>query len=167
MADQTQHSTDHPILGTWKLKSYVATTAAGAESRPYGERPLGYLSYSAEGRMHAIGTADGRFAARHPATPTDGDLAALQRTMFAYAGAFTVEADRVIHHVDVSWNQSWNGTDQIRFFAFSGNRLTLTSRGIDPLNGAETTYVVVFERIRAMPSEARAPAAGVHAGDNR
>lgn len=36
-------------------------------------------------------------------------------TMFAYSGSYTVEADRVIHHVDMSWNEAWSDTDQLRF----------------------------------------------------
>jgi Lipocalin-like domain len=138
---------ENPLLGTWKLKSYVATTEAGEMSTPYGEHPSGYLSYSADGRMHAIGIADGRLAAAQSTLLTDGDLAALHRTMFAYAGAYSVGIQTLIHHVDVCWNPLWDGTDQIRFFALSGNTLTITSRAIDPVNGMKTTYVVFFERI--------------------
>ena len=50
----------NPLLGTRKLKSYVVTYAAGRQSNPYGEHPTGYLSYSADGRMQAIGVANGR-----------------------------------------------------------------------------------------------------------
>jgi hypothetical protein len=59
----------NPLLGTWKLKSYVATTDAGEKSMPYGEHPTGFLSYSSEGRMQVIGTSDGRIAP-HTAAPT-------------------------------------------------------------------------------------------------
>jgi Lipocalin-like domain len=38
---------------------------------------------------------------------------ALFDTMFAYSGAYTVESDRVVHHVDLSWNEAWSGTDQV------------------------------------------------------
>jgi hypothetical protein len=51
---------DNQLVGTWKLKSYVWTTTEGKTSSPFGEHPTGYLSYSADGRMHAIGTAEGR-----------------------------------------------------------------------------------------------------------
>ena len=44
----------NPLLGTWKLKAYVVTTAAGERATPYGENPTGYLSYSADGRMQVI-----------------------------------------------------------------------------------------------------------------
>jgi hypothetical protein len=43
----------NPLLGTWKLQSYVVTTAARERLTPYGESPTGYLSYTADGRMYA------------------------------------------------------------------------------------------------------------------
>ena len=57
---------DNPLLGTWKLKSYVREVAATGESyNERGEHPDGYLSYAADGRMYAITTWDNRAA---PAT---------------------------------------------------------------------------------------------------
>ena len=105
----------NPLLGTWKLKSHVVTTAAGVRSTPYGENPTGYLNYSADGRMQVIGAASGRIVPGDPAPP-DNERVALHDTMFAYAGTYSVEAGNVIHHVDVSWNEVWTGTDQIRHF---------------------------------------------------
>ena len=64
-ADVTQHSLDvaksalaaeNPILGTWKLQSLVyEVSATGQRSSPFGDHPDGYLSYSGDGRMYAIG----------------------------------------------------------------------------------------------------------------
>ena len=66
--------------------------------------------------------------------------------MFAYAGRYTVQSDAVIHHVEVSWNESWMNTDQIRLFDVSGNTLTLTTRITDPASGTlESHYAVVWE----------------------
>lgn len=134
------------LLGTWKLKSYVVTTAAGERSTPYGENPQGYLSYSADRRMQAIGAASDR---RVPAgaSPRDNERLALYDTMFAYAGTYSVEGGKVIHHVDISWNEVWTGTDQIRLFQVNGNILTLTTRIPDPVSGAETIYAVVWEKV--------------------
>jgi Lipocalin-like domain len=92
----------NPLLGTWKLKSYEMATKKGGKSTPYGVRPLGYLSYSADGRMQAIATANGRIVPRDHA-PTDDERVALHKTMFAYAGTYSVQAGKVIHHVDISW----------------------------------------------------------------
>ncbi len=47
--------------------------------------------------------------------------------MFAYSGAYTVEVDRVVHHVDLSWNEAWSGTDQVRFCRVDEQTLAYTS----------------------------------------
>jgi hypothetical protein len=134
------------LLGTWKLKSYVVTTAAGVRSTPYGENPAGYLSYSADGRMQVIGAANGR---RVPAgrTAADKERVALHDTMFAYAGTYSVEAGKVIHYVDISWNEVWTGTVQVRLFEVNGNTLTLTTRITDPSNDTEAHYALVWEKV--------------------
>lgn len=137
---------DSPLLGTWKLRSYVVTAAAGVRSTPYGESPTGYLSYSADGRMHAIGAANGRLIPAGP-VPSDNARAALHDTMFAYAGTYCAEADKVVHHVDISWNEVWTGTDQLRFFEVNGNTLTLTTHAADPVSGTTTVYSVIWEKV--------------------
>ena len=136
----------NPLLGTWKLKAYVVTTAAGERATPYGENPTGYLSYSVDGRMQVIGTATGRIAPVS-AAPPENERLALYDTMFAYAGTYSVEAGKIIHHVDISWNETWTGTDQIRLFEVSGNTLTLTTCITDPANGMEAHYAVVWEKV--------------------
>jgi hypothetical protein len=134
------------LLGTWKLKSCVVTTAAGRRLTPYGQNPTGYLSYSADGRMHAIGAASGRIVPAAP-TPPDHERVALHDTMFAYAGTYSVEAGKVIHHVDISWNEAWTGTDQIRLFELNGNTLTLTTHATDPASDTAAHYALVWEKV--------------------
>ena len=52
---------ENPLLGNWKLKSFVReVTATGEKYNQMGEHPTGYLSYSADGRMYAILTMDNR-----------------------------------------------------------------------------------------------------------
>ncbi len=136
----------NPLLGTWKLKSYETTTATGEKSAPYGEHPLGYLSYSADGRMQVIGASSGRTVPRDLA-PTDDEHVALYKTMFAYAGTYSVEGGKVTHHVDISWNEFWTGTDQVRSYEVSGNTLTISARLVDPASGEEDQYVLVWERV--------------------
>ena len=136
----------NPLLGTWKLKAYVVTTAAGVRSTPYGEHPTGYLSYSADGRMQVMAAANDRIVPVG-AAPPDKERVALYDTMFAYAGTYSVEAGKVIHHVDISWNETWTGTDQIRLFEMSGNTLTLTTHFTDSATGTESHYAAVWEKV--------------------
>jgi hypothetical protein len=141
---------ENRLLGTWKLKSFVTTTTTGEKSNPFGEHPTGYLSYSADGRMHAIGTADGRIVPQS-VVPTDEERLRLHKTMFAYAGTYSVETGKVIHHVDISWNQAWNGTDQVRFYKLDGKILTITTaRAKSPNDGREGVSVLVWEKLEGL-----------------
>ena len=141
---------ENPILGTWKLKSFVReVTATGEKINQMGEHPNGYLSYSADGRMYAIITADNRVKPLE-ANPTDEQRVKLHQTMTAYAGTYTVQADKVIHHVDISWNEAWTGTDQVRFIKLDGNVLTITAApNKSPMDGREGHSVIVWEKVKS------------------
>jgi Lipocalin-like domain len=68
-------------------------------------------------------------------------------TMFAYSGAYTVESDRVVHHVDLSWNEAWSGTDQVRLCKVDEQTLTYTSTPAkNPFDGREVVPEVTYER---------------------
>ena len=145
-------ASDNPVLGTWKLKSIVhEVTATGEKINEFGEHPSGYISYSADGRMYAIATADNRVKPL-AANPTDEQRAKLHQSMFAYAGTYTLEGDKVTHHVDISWNENWTGSEQVRFFKLDGNTLTITSPSSfkRPQDGREVRTVVVWEKVKAL-----------------
>ena len=140
---------DNPLFGTWKLKSFVRKDVATGESRPaLGEHPEGYLGYAPDGRMYALFVAGGRVV---PAgdQPTDGERVQLHKSMLAYVGTYTIAGDKVVHHIDVAWNNARLGSDQVRFFKLDGDRLTLTTdRNKSPIDGSEGFGVLEFERVK-------------------
>ena len=140
---------ENPILGTWKLQSLVfEAIATGQRSTPFGDHPVGYLSYSADGRMYAIGVVEDRPKPRD-LLPTDEEKAKLQESMFAYAGTYTADGEKVVHHVDISWNQSWTGTDLVRFYKLDGDTLTIrTARAENAFDGEEGEFVLVWEKVK-------------------
>jgi len=50
-------------------------------------------------------------------------------------------------YVDISWNEVWNGTDQVRLYEVNGSTLTITSRLTDPTTDTEARYDLVWERV--------------------
>jgi Lipocalin-like domain len=129
------------------LKSQVReVTATGEKFDQMGEHPKGSLSYSADGRMYAIVTSDNRIKPGD-ANPTDEERVKLHQTLIAYAGTYTLEDDKVTHQVDISWNEAWTGTDQVRFFKLDGNILTITGApSKSPIDGREGHTVLVWEK---------------------
>ena len=145
----TTRSAENPLVGTWKLKSYVREVAAtGERYNERGEHPNGYLSYSADGRMYAIITWENRITPRD-VVPTDEERIKLFSTMISYAGTYTFDAEKVVHHVDISWNQNWTGTDQVRFYKLDGNTLTITSAlSRNFTDGREGRSILVWEKLK-------------------
>jgi hypothetical protein len=111
------------LLGIWKLVSFETELQATGERRPvYGKNPNGYIVFTPQGRMMALLTSEGRKAAG-----TDEERSALFRTMVAYSGIYRLDSDKFITKVDVSWNETWTGTEQVRFYKLDGDRLDIVS----------------------------------------
>lgn len=140
---------DGALIGTWKLKSYVREiSGTGERYNQFDEHPEGYLGYGADGRMYAIIVAGERVKPRELAS-TDAEALKLYRSMGAYAGTYAVEGSKVVHHVDISWNDAWTGTDQVRFFTLDGDTLTIRSApDKSSIDGREGVGVIVWQRVK-------------------
>jgi maltose alpha-D-glucosyltransferase/alpha-amylase len=140
---------EDPLLGTWKLQSLVSEViATGQRSNPFGDHPDGYLSYSPDGRMYSFVVMENRPNPRD-ADPTDEEKLKLQESMIAYAGTYTVNGESIFYHVDISWNQSWTGTHQVRFYKLDGDTLTLTTAPArSAINGQESRFIVAYKKIQ-------------------
>ena len=131
-----------------ELESFVReVTATGQRHNEFGEKPSGYISYLPDGRMHAMLVADNR-AKPSGGVPTDKEKAELLGTMIAYAGTYKIDGNKVVHDVEVSWNQLWTGSKQVRFFRAEGDTLTITTAvAKSPRDGQEGRTMVVFRRV--------------------
>jgi hypothetical protein len=140
---------DNRLIGTWKLVSVIAEDVATGEKRDaWGPDPEGYINYGPDGRMMVINTRSDRAKPKGPA-PTREEAADLFQSVLAYAGRYTVEGNQVTHHVDISWNQAWTGTDQVRIARFEGNRVHLSTQpNPDPVNGRMSVRTMVWEKLK-------------------
>jgi hypothetical protein len=136
------------IVGTWRL---ISQTTEDSESKAiekvFGDKPIGFLTYTSEGRMTIIITHSTR---KPPASAkaTEAEAAHLYGTMVAYAGTYRINGDKIIHHIEASWNEAWNGTDQERFAEVRDNRLTIYSPPfVSPTLGRRIDSKLVWERI--------------------
>jgi hypothetical protein len=136
-------------LGTWALQSYVTEDLETGQKTPqFGEHPSGYLSYGPDCRMYAILIKENRKA---PAAlvPTDAERVDLYGGLVAYAGAYTIDADKVSHHIDASWNQAWTGTTQVRQFRIDGNTLHIrTLPAKSAITGRQSVSELVWTKVQ-------------------
>src|SRR6266849_5467035 len=120
------------FIGVWKLVSGVAKhEVTGAVRYPWGENPVGRLSYDEAGRVYAqlmnpgrrsVGGAADRGSASAIGSASAEDLREMLTGFNAYFGTFDIDepSKTVIHHVQSALIPSWVGTDQRRQYEFSG-----------------------------------------------
>lgn len=147
MAQQRQGCSG-PQVGTWKLDSWTREdVASGEKTDIFGSRPSGYINYGADCRMYTIVTKEGR---KGPAAvvPTDAERVNLYSGLVAYAGTYSIDGDKVSHHIDSSWNQAWTGTTQVRQFRIDGKTLHIKSMPAkNQLDGRESTSVLIWTKV--------------------
>ena len=137
------------LIGTWTLVSAVREEIpSGAKSDQLGPNPHGFINYSADGRMIALITrADRTAPANGRATAPEAE--ALFRSMLSYAGPYTFDGREVTHHVDISWNESFTGSQQKRLVAFEGGVLKLsTPQSLDPIDGKLSVRTMTWRRVK-------------------
>ena len=132
------------FFGTWKLLTMQAVLGDRVRE-PYGKAPLGYITYTPDGHMHAILMHSQRprvvtpveefgrrrgwrrlaFAVRH--LPALARHSAAMRQGAAYSARWEIRGGEVVHHVTASMLPDWIGTDLVRTYAFANDTLTLTA----------------------------------------
>lgn len=119
------------IVGTWTLLSYGFRVSDGEILLPFGEDVVGILRYGADGTMEAqlMRRGRARFGSGDHFGGTDEEVREAFEGYFAYFGRYEIDEmmGTVTHHVDGSLLPNWVGTDQVRAYEFSGDRLILRS----------------------------------------
>lgn len=119
------------FIGTWRLVSVDSTSAEGAKTKPYGEKPEGRIQYEKSGRMSAMlmRTDRKKISAASLADATLEELRDANRSFTAYYGTFDIdEAKKIVtHHLAFANNPNWVGTDLVRSYQFENNTLILTA----------------------------------------
>ena len=135
------------LIGTWKLVSWLTKFDGGETVEPYGPNAKGRLVLTPDRHWIIIFTA----ADRKPAKSVD-EKAALLDSVLAYSGVYTVDADKITTHVDMSANEIYTGANQnqTRFFRIEGNKLTLRTPEIVSAvrPGQKAVGTITFERER-------------------
>ena len=78
---------------------------------------------------------------------TDPERAELYNTMVAYAGTFAFDGKTATHNVEISWNEIWTGTAQIRHLSFEGQRLIMRTDPQPGFDGKRVVGVFTWEKL--------------------
>lgn len=107
--------------GTYKVASMTAEVDGSAPQEIFGKAPRGFAMFTPT-RVTFLITAEGRKFGR-----SVEERAALWDTLAAYSGTYRLEGGRFLVAVDVSANEIWNGSTQVRNWQLDGSRLTITT----------------------------------------
>ena len=111
------------LYGAWKLVSFKTQIVGDSDPQKdvWGPNPKGMIIFMPNGRMMAMLTAPDR---KRPAN--DAESAALLKSMNAYSGRYTVEADKFTTVVDIHHNEIYlSQPPQVRYFKLDGDKLTI------------------------------------------
>ena len=120
------------LIGVWKLRSCLRTFKDGTVVHPFGERPVGRISYDRAGRVSALLMRPGRRSTLAPGTELDeaseDEVREAVTGFVAYFGTYEIDeaAQTVIHHVEAALSPNWVGGELRRRFRLEGNCLMLT-----------------------------------------
>ena len=137
-----------PLVGTWKqLYGTMVEEGSSSERSNLSAAPNGFVNFSADGRLILLSTDSAR---KKPAgeVPTAAEAEALYRSMIAYAGTYKLAGNKVTYHLEATWNESWTGSKQVRFWKVEGDLLTITTPEIvNPLTGKRSVFKLTFRKI--------------------
>jgi len=141
---------EEDLYGTWRLVSYYQEIqATGEKIDIFGKAPIGFLGYSRDGRMSAILAKEGRPKPADLTKVTDAERVELFKTVIAYAGTFKFDGKTVTHYLDISWNETWTGTAQVRNVRLEGGKLYISTNPIPrPEDGKIVIGVLTWEKVK-------------------
>ena len=145
------------FVGIWRLLSFEGHTSDGQVLKPYGSHPRGQLVYDANGNMAVqIMRSDRQeFSATDKSQGSAEEIMGAFTSYEAYFGTYVIDEEQgvVIHRLEGALFPNWTGSEQKRYFRFSGSRLTLSTAPI-PYGGATLTASLVWERIAPIAATA-------------
>ena len=120
------------LVGTWKVVSWEQNKGDGTKLQQYGANPAGIAFFDADGRFVIMVMRPDRagYASNALWQGTAEENKATADGTITYFGTYSVnEVDRSIAiHIEGSSFPNWNGADQKRIVAITGDQLTLTVR---------------------------------------
>ena len=139
-----------PFIGAWKLLSFEFRKDEGTSIYPFGETAQGSIIYTESGRYSAqlMRVDRPRFAVPDQMKGTTDEIAASYKGCISYFGSYEVDFENgfIIHRVEGSLFPNMEGSNQIRVFDLSGDRLQLTTPPFK-LDGEQAIGILQWKKI--------------------
>jgi Lipocalin-like domain len=144
-------SVKEKFIGSWKLLSWKIEQAGGElVDSSLGPNPAGWIMYQRDGRMsvNIMRSDRPKFASNNLMEATSEEIKSGFEGYFSYCGSYDVNVPKgfIIHHLELSAFPNWVGTDQKRYFEFSGDGLTLKTPPLT-LSGQDQVHCLIWKRL--------------------
>lgn len=138
---------DVSIPGTYRLVSEQRTVVDTNEVIP-GTGARGYITYGEDGRVIVLIVRQPRPKPESPDKITDQQRIELFRTITAYAGTYKFDGTTIEHSIEISMNEVWSGTKQVRFVKRDGDRLIYSTPPFPfHTDGKMSVNTLVWEKV--------------------
>jgi len=139
---------DNDLSGTYRLVIEQRRVVETGELVPI-PNPLGFITYGKDGRVLVLIVRGPRPRPESLEKITDQQRVDLHRTMTAYGGTYKFDGSTVEHNIDISWNEVWTGTRQVRTVTRDGDRITLTTPPFPfHTDGRVSVNMLVWEKVK-------------------
>ena len=136
------------LSGTYKLVSEQRTIVdTGEVISTTSSR--GYISYDPDGRMIVLIVRNPRPKPEGAENITDQQRIDLFRTITAYAGTYKFDGSTIEHSIEISMNEVWSGTKQVRTVKQDGERLVYSTPPFPVhTDGKMSINTLVWEKVK-------------------
>jgi len=138
------------FVGEWKLTSFEFRKDDGETLYPFGEQARGSIIYTESGRysVQLMRVDRPRFTVPDQMRGTVEETEASYKGCISYFGSYEVDFENnfIIHRVEGSLFPNMEGSNQIRLFELSNDRLQLTTPPFK-LDGIQAVGILQWKRI--------------------
>lgn len=135
------------LVGTWHLVRYARRDGEGNVVLPLGPSPVGRLTYSDDGYMHALMIPAGRarYASNDLFGGSEAERLGAAEHFVSYCGPFEIRGDTVYHCPEASFFPNWEGESLPREARLERGDLVLVApKGVR--DGRTSTAEIVWRR---------------------
>jgi len=141
---------DLPVVGIWKLISVKTEADDGTVTYPFGKDVAGLLMIDAKGyfSVQLMDTKRPYFKSPDPRDGTPGEVKTAFENYIGYYGTFDLDETKgvAIFHVRGAWLPNWIGSEQIRYYTLSGNRMNISTAPV-LFDGKKRVGKLIWERV--------------------
>jgi len=136
------------VAGWWKLLSWKQKYDDGRVVNPFGDEPVGRLTYSDTGDFSVLISRPDKphFTTGSQWNAEDHEKAKAYDGIMTYFGHYELSGETMSHHVEASSFPNWEGHTQTRTAVIEDDVMTLSAR-LEESTSEARTVELIWQRI--------------------